>query len=220
MNFLQLCRRLRQECGISGTGPTTTTGQVGELAEVVSWVNSAYEDIQNLHTKWLFRIKSFSAALTAGTSEYSANDLSISDLLVWNKDDVRIYLNTEDESWIQFLPWDVFRMSCLIGTIPQQRPSTFSIKPNNSIVFWPTPDNAYTAVGEYTATTDTLSGDTDTPVFPAGYHMAIVWRALRFYAGLLAAPEKTMHSDYEYRRIIRAMESTQLPEMIWGSPLA
>lgn len=219
MNFLQLCQRLRQECGISGTGPTTTSGQVGELAEIVSWVNSAYEDIQNLHTQWRFRIEDFSQTLTASVNEYTPADLSITDLLMWKKDDVRIYLNAADEMQIQFLPWQTFKQSYLIGTIIEERPSVFSVKPNNSIVFWPTPNDTYTVVGEYVKATDTLSGDTDTPIFPADYHMAIVWRALRMYAGLLAAPEKTMHSDNEYRRVMRAMEASQLPEMIWGQPL-
>ena len=220
MNYLALCQRLRMEAGVSGTGPSAVTGQTGELGEIVTWVNAAYEDIQSLHTTWLFRQDDFSVSLISGTYTYTPASLSIDDLLEWKTDDVRIYLDAADEAQITYTPWDDFRRAYMIGSLPSGRPSVFSVKPNNSIVFWPTPDGAYTCVGEYVKQVDTLSGNTDTPIFPSDFHMLIVWRALKYYAGLLAAPEKYAHGEAEYQRLMRAMENSQLPKIGWGNPLA
>lgn len=207
------------EAGVSGTGPSSVVGQVGELGEIVTWVNSAYEDIQSLHTTWNFRQGDFSPTLISGTYIYTPASLSLDDLLEWKIDDVRIYLAEADETQITYTPWDDFRRAYLIGTIPSGRPSVFSIKPNNSIVFWPKPDDAYTVVGEYVKEADTLSGNTDEPIFPSDFHLIIVWRALKYYAGLLAAPEKYAHAEAEYNRLMRSMEFSQLPMLDWGSPL-
>ena len=35
MTFLDLAKRIRQECAIAGNGPVTTVGQSGELLRVV-----------------------------------------------------------------------------------------------------------------------------------------------------------------------------------------
>ncbi len=42
MNFLSLCQRLRSEARIPGTGPSSVTGQTGELAKIVEWITTAY----------------------------------------------------------------------------------------------------------------------------------------------------------------------------------
>ena len=59
MNFLSLCQRLRSEARIPGTGPSSVTGQTGELAKIVEWITTAYEDIQANHLcdQRLIRIK-------------------------------------------------------------------------------------------------------------------------------------------------------------------
>jgi len=220
MNFLQGVQRLRIEAGISGSGPTSVVGQVGELSELVEWYNSAYEDIQNLHRNWRFLWGEFSFDLIIDTVSYTAAAAGYSDLNEWKLDDVRVYLDSADEDQLIYEIWDDFKAVRQIGTVSTGRPTHFSISPNNSIAFWPTPDQTYTAVGEYYKSAETLSGNTDEPIFPSQYHMAIVWRALMFYAAGLSAAEKYTHGHTEYRRIMRAMEVTQLPQIVWGEPLA
>ena len=54
MNYLELCRRARRECGIAGaeTDPTAVTSQVGEYRRLVDWVSEAWTEIQGRHTDW------------------------------------------------------------------------------------------------------------------------------------------------------------------------
>ena len=53
MNFLALCQRAASECGVSGT-ITTTAGQVGSVARIVSWVGDSWNDIQCAHDDWIW----------------------------------------------------------------------------------------------------------------------------------------------------------------------
>jgi len=50
--------------------------------------------------------------------------------------------------------------------------------------------------------------------------MAIVYRAMMYYAGYEAAPEVLSRGDFEYRRLYSRMEIDQLPTIVSGPPLA
>ena len=54
MNFLEIAKRVRQECGISGDGPSNVSGQVGMYAKIIGWVQAAHEELQQLHSEWNF----------------------------------------------------------------------------------------------------------------------------------------------------------------------
>jgi hypothetical protein len=100
------------------------------------------------------------------------------------------------------------------------RPVVVSIKPDKDLAFGSTPDGIYVIDGEYYTQPVTLSADTDTPLLPARFHMAIVYRAMMYYAGYEAAPEVMARGDFEYRRLYSRMEIDQLPTLISGPPLA
>lgn len=229
MNRLALCVELRQEARINGTGPTTTVSQTGELKKVVDWIDKAYEAIQNEHETWQFLRTAFSVSLSSGTSEYTPTALSITNLARWITDDVRLYLTatgTTDEQEIFFEEWDDFRRTYLFGSARDQtgRPTCFTIKPDDSIVFWPEPDAAYTVVGEYYRMAYDWSADvnpnTVTPLFPTQFHRAILWRALMYYGADYGEWDKYEHGQNEYKDIMAKLEFDQLPRIGWGQPLA
>lgn len=225
MTFLEMCRRLRLEAGISGAGPTSVTGQTGDYEKVVEWVKSAYQDIQNTHDRWLFLQGGFSFNTVAGTQEYTATAAGITDLATWKfqqDGDMRAYSSYGDEQWLEYMPWADFRANYLYGSSRETtgKPTTFTVKPNNALVFYPIPHDAYTIDGEYWKVPDTLSANSDTPIFPARFHMAIVWRALVFYGAKVAAEEAYQHGAKEYDKLMDALERDQLPKIIWGNPLA
>jgi hypothetical protein len=216
---------LRQECRISGTGPTTVVSQTGEYKKVVDWIDAAYQDIQNIHANWRFLQSTFSFTMTIGTRDYTPAEAGISDLSKWKFEeygDIRCYLIASDEQRLEYMTWDDFRDHYLIGTsrTTSGRPSVFTIEPDDTIDFDVLPDAAYTCVGEYFKTPDVLSGDTDIPLFPSQYHLAIVYRAMMFYGADYAADEKYTHGYNEYRKIMRTLEHNQLHHFNWGAPLA
>ena len=226
MNYLQLAQRLRQESGVPGTGPASVKDQTKFDLQLVNWIATAYEDVQNMHPRWRFLQEDFSFVMTIGKRNYTAVEAGITDLETW-KDDYyggfRRYLqtNASDEQAIQPLDWETYRLNYLFGTnrTASGQPSIFSVKPNNSIDFYQVPNQEYNIDGEYFKQPDIMVENTDTPVFPSQFHMIIVWRALMFYGAYDAADERYTHGQNEYKKILRKLEVDQLVKMTYGNPL-
>ena len=225
MNFLALCQRLRQEAGLSGTGPTTTVAQTGEMGRIVDWISAAYEDIQNAHASWRFLRTEFSFVTIASTQEYTPAAVSLTDHATWVKKDLRVYTTAtpSDEQYLNYVPWDEYRITYMYGSnrTNEGRPTIISVKPDNSLTLWQIPDTALMTIdGEYYKTADVLSGNTSTPLIPDRFHMIIVWKGLMYYGAYAAAEEKFAHGQNEYKRLLRALELDQLEDFTYGEPLA
>lgn len=227
MNFLQLCQRLRQEAGLTGSGPTTTVGQTGISKQIVDWINTAYIDILSQHTNWHFMQDEFSFETVASQRAYSIAETGVTDLEKWKVDDYgsfRVYLTSSgiaNEQYMYSILWDDYRQMYLYGATrtAEGLPSYFSIQPDKGLNFYLVPNDIYTITGEYFKVPTELSGDTDEPIFPSQFHILIIWRALMFYAGFDAANEKYVMGKNEYTKVLMRLEIDQLPQMTFGAPL-
>ena len=218
--YLQLCQRARQECGIAGSGPSSVLSQTGDLKRIVDWVNTAWQDIQTREETWQWMRASFSKALTSGTNTYTAAALDVTSFASWFPDSVKIYTtSTTDESPLTYIPYEDFYSIYMLGTIPTGRPAFFSIKPNKSLIFYPTPNAAYTVKGDYYSSTTTLAVDADTPGIPARFHDLLWYGAMRKYAMFEAANEVYQFATQEYNRLLRNLEQDQLPDILPVEPL-
>lgn len=218
--FLQLCQRVRQEAGISGSGPVTTANQSGEMGKIVAWVLSAYQDIQDRHDNWNFLRSDFSFPTIANVNAYLPTAVSLPELATWRKESIRLYSALADEVALVPMDWDTMRDYRLKGVIPTGRPGEFSISPSKELVLWPTPDAIYTVTGEYFQRAQTMTANADDPLIPSQHHMAIVWKAVMYYAGDQGASELYAVAEREYKRILHKLEQDCLPRMILGGALA
>jgi hypothetical protein len=216
VNRLQICQRIRLEAALAGSGPSSTLNQTGELGEVVKWSDTAYEDIQNLHTDWEFLRNDFSFDTISGTADYTKAAIQLTAVKTWKLDSCRVYLDsTTDEQWLCHIPWNIYRDTRLLGSNRNVtgRPIEFSVKPNKSLSIWPVPDDVYTITGECYYTARTMTADLNEPIFPADFHVAIVWRALMFYARFMEDPNLLGYAEREYKQVLFALENDQLPTM-------
>lgn len=228
MNFLQLSQRLRQEAGLSGSGPTTVVDQTGMSGQIVDWINTAYMDVLMQHANWRFMQDDFSFETTASKREYTPTEAGVTDLDSWKVDDYgsfRIYLSASgvaNEQYLYPLFWDDFKQMYLFGTTrtAEGMPNYFAVQPDQSLNFYLVPDAVYTISGKYFKAPAEMSADADEPIIPDQYHMIIVWRALMFYAGFDAASEKYATGKSEYTKLLMRLEINQLPQMTFGAPLA
>jgi hypothetical protein len=225
MNLLQLVNQARVECGVSGPTLTTTVNQSGESGRMVAWVVQAWTDIQTSKEDWLFMRNSFDFNTTANVWEYSPTAAGLTDFGNWKRDSFRCASDLtlyRDEQLLNYMEWTTFRNLYRYANMRNTtaRPVVVSIMPNKDLAFGSTPDGIYVIDGEYYTQPVTLSADTDTPLLPARFHMAIVYRAMMYYAGFEAAPEVMARGDFEYRRLYSRMEIDQLPTLISGPPLA
>lgn len=226
--FLQLVQRLRSEAGVSGADPVTCQNQTGEILRLVRWINDAWLDIQNVHTDWFFLRQPFTFNTNTVTAQqvYSPLQCNTVNFGNWKKDSCRIYSvpnGVGNEMILPFIGWDEFRNLYLYGTMRelQNRPVLYSIDPQKNFVLGATPDTSgYTVDGEYYTVATYLVNDTDIPVMPPQYQMAIVYRALMWYGLYEGASEAVERGTSEYKTIMARLQLDQLPAMTFGPSLA
>jgi hypothetical protein len=224
MNFLQLAQSLRQECGVAGTGPTTTAGQVGQAKKLVDWTNQAWLEIQGKHDTWGFMREPFSFEIAQGVDSTTPATAGLSDLRYWHRDTVRCYktaLGFEDEQWLVEWEYQVFRNTYRFNVQVNGRPVVFAIKPNGkAVMLGQIPDDVYQISGEYQTLPTSMTADADVPAAPTHLHLAIVYKAMQFYGLFEAAPEVLSKGNTEFSRLMNQLEREQLPELYLGNPLA
>jgi hypothetical protein len=223
LNYLQLAQRLRQEAGISGTGPSSVLSQTGEMKRVVDWIAAAWDDIQIDRQEWYWMRATFSFTTTLGDGSYSSSDAGISTRFShWKADSLHIYLQSSgvgSERCLEPVDYDAWRETYLVGTQSNGFPRHVAIDPALNLRLGDAPDGVYVVSGEYFKTPQTLANDEAIPEMPTQYHMAIVYRALMLYARYEAAGEIYDDAQRNYRRIMRRVELNQLPPITLADPL-
>lgn len=236
MNFLQLCQRVqlltRFAEGKLGTSPTTTLDQEGKLREIVEWVDMAYQDIQQKHLDWKFRIIRGSFFLTAANRSYplaTALGSTFAFLLPYGAEEfyrryIRIYRSADGasaESPVFYIPYAEWPGSVYDrGATGSGRPSRFTVTPAGNIEFDPTPDDTYEVICDFVRNIHRLStviapatdADDNEPLFDDDYHPAIYWRAIHYYGLTREGGDIYQKSKIEYETYMRRMENALLPE--------
>lgn len=223
MNFLELCRTFREEAAMSGTGPTSVLNQTGQMKQVVDWINRAYQHIQNDQIHWSFMRRPFSFDTIAGEQIYTADAIGLTDFGEWAMNKFRITPdNSSSEQYMIPVTWDYFDNAFRIGTTrtSQGYPVYVAQQPDMALTFWPIPSDVFTVYGEYFIKAQQMSANTDEPIFPARFHMAIVWKALMYYANYYAADERYVFAENEYRKLMHEMKRSQLPLATLGETMA
>jgi hypothetical protein len=218
MNFLELVTDAARETGVPGS-IVNVASVSGEAARLVNWVLRAYRKIQGLHQTWLFMRRDFTYAAAAGVANLTASAMGVTTFGKWREGSFRVYrtsTGTADEQPLTPLAWDAMRDGYLFGAARDQvgRPQYIAVKPDQSLQLWPTPDDAYTLVGEHYMAPQSMSANGDLPVIPAAFHDAIVWRAVMFYAGYESDPSLYASAQREFQEVLAALEADQLPEWV------
>lgn len=216
MNWLQIARRVRKECGLSGTdsSPTSVIGQTGEMLAIVNWVDSAWRAIQG-QAKWDWLWEEADLTLTAGDSTIAgtiAHDRYIKDTM------------RSGSQSLTYLPWADFRAQFPAVDITAGTPTYWTVKPDKTLAFSAEPESDMSlTVERYAAPTGVPSAtgaDDEAPAMPADHHEAIVWRAVMFYAGHDEAGVIYQHAQSEFKRIMGRATIEGLPSIELGAPLA
>jgi hypothetical protein len=125
-----------------------------------------------------------------------------------------------DEQYLKYTPWDSFRDLYLMGAnrTVVGRPIEFTIKPDDSIQFWPIPNGIYNINGEFYKRGYSFTSDIDVPVFPR-FHLMIVWKAVMMYSGWSGNPSLFAYAEHEYNKLMSKLEATQKSDIGVGGSL-
>jgi len=206
MTFLELCKRVHEQSGISGKGPTTTSGQSGVLAKLVSWVIDADMDIQALKNEWQFLWRRANATLTAGQQVYSGAALNITNLNVIDS----VFVDNEQ---VISVPWQDW-----LGDFDQRNqdlgwPRILSVDPTGNIYLYPVPESDMAIKVNYYTEPTALSNDSDVSLIPAKYHDCIVQKALMYYATFEEDMQLYQMASARYETRLTDLCNSQLPIM-------
>lgn len=223
MTYLQMVRRLRQECGVSGTDPASVIGLSGEMGRLANYIKQAWLDIQTMHNTWEFMKQPVDFICAAGQQKYTTQEMLIASFSDFKKDSFTISpVDTNSgEQDLFFLDWENFKYMHLRGTARDERnlPSVFTVNPQQDFLLGPTPDRQYRIRGECYAMPTELTRDVDRPACPGQFHMVIVYRAMQMYGQYEAATEVIAHGTEGYNKFIARMAAHQLPQLTFGAPL-
>jgi hypothetical protein len=230
MNFLALCQRLRQECGISGSGPATVVSQTGNLKRIVDWTNTAWMDIQTTHQDWDWMRTSASFTTVTSQATYALGTgtgqvgVSTATFGKWARDTFRNYVTsvgTRSEVFMDYIHYDTWRDSYMYGALRNTttRPLQMTIAPDKSVCLGPPPIAGYTITGDYFTAPYEMSADADIPSLPTQFHMAIIYRAMMAYGAYESAPEVYQRGELEFGKLMRRMTADRVPESTWGGAL-
>lgn len=219
MNFLQICHSLAQETGtVSGTQPSTVTGQVGRLKKIVDAAAEAWRLIQLEHSTWRWMRREFLAPVTQGVSRYTGAGWSLDAFSRWDESPHAMTLysvaaGVGDEAELREIGWDQWRRLYARGTQTQSRPIHWAISPTDEIALGPLPDQAYILNGEYWRSAQVLAADGDVPLCNPDFHMIVVWRGLLLMAESDEAITQMNTARVEYAGLMSSMTQLQLPQV-------
>tara|TARA_S200000501_G_scaffold106634_1_gene100088 strand:+ start:1632 stop:2318 length:687 start_codon:yes stop_codon:yes gene_type:complete len=209
MTFLELCQTVRQEVGISGTGPSTVVGQEGQLKVIVDFVAEADYQIQALWHDWNFLWSQYSSTLSTGTRAPATTKPT--DLGNWDMRSFYLDYTTDDSISLSTLSYVEWRADFRQGVATNDSPTYVVVQPDSSLIVDPPPDKAYTITADYWKTPTKMTANTDESVIPSQYHRIIVARAKTMWAEREEAPEILLGSSAEYQDLLDKLESQSLP---------
>jgi hypothetical protein len=220
--FLQLCQRVRQECGVAGDGPASVLNQVGVLKKIVDRTQRAWVDIQASRPYWKFARNQTTFVLTPGTREYSiVDDLAVTSLDRFDRDATFLFeVDGNDEKALDWITYSELRAR--YRTFPDGRPTKIYEGRNRTIGFERTPDKAYTLTLDYWMTPELLGQNADEPSLPEHLQDVIVWKSVMMFAGNETATELYQYAKSMYTPIYLQLVADQgeMPPTLKAYPLA
>jgi len=220
--FLELCQSVRQQAGLSGSGPSSVAAQIGMDAKIVDWVNAAWYDIQSLHPNWRWMWKNDGAINTvASQREYDLAGLGFDINYIIRETPKRRPVGVPgSEMWMQWYEYDDFRQTFLFGPLRYGIPIATTVTPAGNMLLDPIPNDIYEVFFEYHKKPALLVANNDTPDIPEKFHRMIVYKALMYYAAHDDALGVYQAAEKEYNAWERRLEAEQLVSITIGGTLA
>ena len=156
---------------------------------------------------WNYLWSEHTTNTVSGTSTIS----SPTDIMQWNIDSVVYDPSSDNYQPLVFVEWKEYRDNYKFGVVESGTPEVFTVKPDNVIDVYPTPDSATSIKAEYWRTPTELSSDSDVSAIPARFHRIIICRAKIFYGEQNDAPEVLSSAIAEFTDLLGKLEADQLP---------
>ena len=206
---LELCQQLHQELKIAGT-LSTTVGNIGQLDRLCNAIVKADRYIQLLYTDWKFLWREWENTLVENLGNYSAP----SGIGAFDEASFWVNAGTSDAYPLEYVYFKRWRDELRHNYTEADEPFCVVLRPNNSVVFVPTPDsnssgNIVTA--DYWLAPVGLADDSQMSLIPEQFHDAIVAMGKYYYGEYLQNRALQNSAMEQYLPIIKKLEAHSLP---------
>ena len=209
MTFLELCQTVRQEVGISGTGPSTVVNQEGQLKVIVDFVAEADFQIQSIWHDWNFLWSQYSSTLSVGVRAPAVQKPT--DFANWDTRSFFLNYTSDNSTHLDPLDYTQWRSELRQRTAINATPNFVVVQPDDNLIVDPPPDATYTITADYWRVPTRMTANTDLSPIPVQYHRIIVARAKTMWGEREEAPEILVASSAEYADLLDKLESQSLP---------
>jgi hypothetical protein len=210
MNYLQLCQRARQQCGIEGDGPASVIAQQGMQKKLVDWVAEAWLYIQNLR-QWDWMLARMSIALPTGQSQITLP----ADFRQLDTRYVNLVDGTGQYQPLSVLDFATFRNQYERAALQTQKPDAVTIAPGNAVLkFSRIADADYTLVADYWQNAVLLAANADAPLIGEQDQWAIIYRAMTYYAAHEDAPEVFQDAQRKFDAAMVGLYAVQMNDAL------
>ncbi len=224
--FVELCQRVRQECGVGGDGPTTTIGQTGVLKKIVDRTARAWVDIQTSKPYWRFLRRTLSFPLVVGQPTYTISEATptgfgLETMDKFDEQSCFIYdVDASDETPLLWIDFQRFRRD--FRTLTDGRPTQCYLGPLGIVGFNRNPDQAYTITLDYWKTAELLENPDDIPALPEQFIDVIVWKSVMMFAGNEMATDLWSYARTQYvaQYLQLFIDQTDAPRIRRDYPIA
>lgn len=220
--FLDLCKDLRRESGLSGTGPASVVGQSGMDGKVVEWINDSWYELQSSRNdwRWMWRNNGL-VTTTIGQRTYDLPLLGFDfEHLIKESLSIQVTGNANTIIELTLLSWAEFRDLTAFRPVTSGQPSYCAIAPDDSLYLETSPDQQYDIAFEWYEKASYMANNGDAPAMPLPYHRILVEMGLMKYAVHDGAIEVHQVAEKEYRKWLRRLERSQLPDIVGPDSLA
>ncbi len=205
MNTLEIVQATRLASGVQGEIDTIVS-QTGIKKTVISFVNSAYNDIQLLRDDWSWRQTGGSFNWTNVSTSEVLSGVSKINLLYYDQTPL---IFVEYEQWLLNGPYT-----------SQPYPYIFTIQPETRGIIINTVDASYGVYYRGVKYPESLTSNTQTPLLPAEHHNVIVYKAAKEIGLFLGNAEiMSLNSDRYDVAIGVLMRAHNLPKRIKQRPI-
>jgi len=207
--FLQLAQQLRQEVGVSGTGPSAVTNQTGQEKDIVDYIAQAELYINSLWDDWKYLWTQYTSDILVGATS-PANGMP-SNLGKWDEGSFWLDYSTDDNIRLEYMDYYDWRENFRQGVKSNNVPSNVVIQPDDTLVIDPPADQVYSLTGEYWRIPTIMTAGGEVSPIPANLHRIIVVRAAMMWAAHEDAPEILQSASAEYIDLLDKLEARSLP---------
>lgn len=212
MTYIELARAVRARMGLQGSGPSSieTTSPIEQ--QIVQAVSDAWGDIQRLRDDWRWMRGTHSFYTAVGTTAYTLGTIFPPGYRFrkFRKGSFYIEVNSQ-KTPLYFLDYDNFQYRYNNQTT-NSRFNEFTIRPSDSAIIVPRPDELYRIYFDYQKSNQTLSSNTSVPEMPAMHHQCIVYGALEKMGVSVLSLEQYDHYAQQYILALGQLMRDQLPK--------